>query len=89
MGKRIRLMLDEVLAERGMKRYELSKLADTHYNVIDKYYKNEIVRYDSDVLLRICLALNCEVGDIVKVVDVLDVIDISEPQKIVEIESNM
>ena len=72
MAKQVVLTLNEVLAARGMKRYELAKKTDTHYNVITKYYKNEIVRYDSDILLRICVALDCEVGDIVKVIDVIE-----------------
>ena len=69
MDKRVMLCLDKVLKERSITRYELSKRTNTKFQIIDKYYKNKVVRYDSDILLRICLALDCEVGDIVKICD--------------------
>ena len=68
MDKHIKLTLEELLSEKGITRYELAKRTDTHYSVIDKYYKNKVVRYDREILFRICVALDCEVGDIVKVV---------------------
>jgi len=89
MEKKIRIMLDEIMTAKNVTRYWLAKQTGTYYNIIDNYYKNKVVRYDSDLLFRMCLALNCEVGDIVKVVEVLDVIDIHEPEKIVEIKSQM
>ena len=67
MDKQVMLVLQEVLEARNMTRYELAKRADTSYQIIDKYYKDKLYRYDKDVLLRICLALDCEVGDIVKI----------------------
>jgi len=72
MQKRVAIVLREVLERQGITRYELAKRTETRYPIIDSYYKDKIVRYDSDVLLRICLALDCEVGDIVKVIEVLD-----------------
>ena len=60
----IRVCLEQVLAEKGMTRYELAKKAGITYPVIDKYYKNKVSRYDRTVLARICQVLDCEVGDI-------------------------
>ena len=64
------LILDEVMSAKNITRYKLAKLTDTHYSVIDKYYHNKITRYDKDILRRICIALDCEVGDIVKIKEV-------------------
>ena len=62
----IRICLQELLAERKVSRYELAKRTGIQYQIIDNYFKNKVKRYDSYVLERICIALDCEVGDIVK-----------------------
>ena len=67
MKRSIRLNLDSLLTNYGITRYELSKRTGIQYNIIDKYYKNKVVRYDSELLLRICDALDCEIGDLIKI----------------------
>ncbi len=62
----IRMTLDKALKERGMSRYRLSQLTGVQFQVIDKYYKNKIVRYDSYLLDKFCQALNCQIGDIIE-----------------------
>jgi putative transcriptional regulator len=66
--KRIVLNLEEELRARGITRYELAKRMGTHFQTIDNYYKNKVIRYDSDILLRICVALDCDIGDIIKII---------------------
>ena len=60
----VKLILDKYLEKRGMTRYVLSQKAGIRYAIVDNYYKNKVVRYDSDVLDRICRALDCEIADI-------------------------
>ena len=62
----VRLKLDICLQELGITRYELSKRTGTQYQIIDSYYKNKVVRYDSDLLNRICQALDCDISDIIE-----------------------
>ena len=62
----IRICLDKTLKRMNISRYELSKQTGIRYQIIDNYYKNKVVRYDSFVLDRICVALNCEVSDIIE-----------------------
>lgn len=67
MEGKIRIALDEMLEEMNLTRYALSKQTGIQYQTIDKYYKNKVYKYDSELLYKICSALNCEVGDIVKI----------------------
>ncbi len=67
--KEIRLTLDEILSKRGITRYELAKMTGIGYAVIHSYYKDRVKRYDKETLLKICLALDCEVGDILRIVE--------------------
>ena len=62
----IKLVLDKYLNKNNITRYELAKKCDIHYNVINKYYKNKVVRYDSYIIDKICTALNCEITDIIE-----------------------
>lgn len=64
----IRIALDEILQEKHMTRYHLSKLTSINYQTIDNYYKNRVDRYDSVLLLKMCRALNCEVGELVRII---------------------
>ena len=60
----IKLTLDRYLQAVGVTRYQLAKQTNINYQIIDNYYKNKVVRYDSDVLDRICKALQCKIEDI-------------------------
>lgn len=67
--KVIRLRLDELLEEAKINRSILSKEAGISYPVIDRYYKNAVKQYDSKIMLKICLALGCDIGDLLEIVD--------------------
>ncbi len=60
----VRLTLDTYLQAAGVTRYQLAKQTGINYQIIDNYYKNKVVRYDSDVLDRICKILHCNICDI-------------------------
>lgn len=64
----IRICLDKTLKNKNISRYELSKQTGIQYQIIDKYYKNRVIRYDSFVLDRICDAINCDITDIIEYV---------------------
>ncbi len=63
----IRLTIDKALSAAGITRYELAKRTGIQYQVIDKYYKNAVRRYDSYVIERICVALDCNISDIIEI----------------------
>lgn len=62
----IKITLEKALSQRQMSRYELAKRTGIQYHIIDKYYKNKVVRYDSFVLDKICFVLNCSIADIIE-----------------------
>ena len=64
----IRLTLKEVLEQRGITRYGLSQRTDIKYPIVDKYYKNKVIRYDSTLLLKMCVALDCGIEDLIEVI---------------------
>ncbi len=68
MNYDIKINLEKVLQEKGKSRYWLSKETGIHYKTIDSYYKNKIKRYEADSILKMCIALDCDAGDIIKVI---------------------
>lgn len=62
----VRLTIDKHLKKIGLTRYELSKRTGIIYHTIDSYYKNQVVRYDSYILNKICEALDCDISDIIE-----------------------
>lgn len=62
----IRLTLDKYLDSHGITRYEVSKRTGIRFQIIDKYYKNLVVRYDSYILEKICDALDCGITDLIE-----------------------
>lgn len=64
----IRICLDKTLKKYNVSRYELAKRTGIQYQIIDNYYKNKVKRYDSFVLERICIAINCNINEIIEFV---------------------
>lgn len=63
----IKIVLKDVLAEKGKTRYWLAKETGIHFKTVDSYYKNKIKRYEADSLLKMCIALDCQIADIIKI----------------------
>ena len=64
----VKLTIDKMLEKRGITRYELAKRTEIKFQTIDRYYKNRVIRYDSYILDRICMVLECNVSDILEYV---------------------
>ena len=56
----------KLLIDKGMKKGELQKRAQISASSIAKLGKNENV--NTDILIKICTALNCELNDIMELV---------------------
>ncbi len=62
---KVTVRLKELIEERGITRYRLAKLADTRFEVVEKWCSGTIERVDTDVLARFCYILDCEIEDII------------------------
>ena len=64
----IKIKLDELLEEKAMSKRRLCRMAEMNWVQVDGYSKDKITRLDTDVLARICTALECEIGDLLEFV---------------------
>lgn len=63
---KIDLCLKEIMDKNNITRYTLSVKCDTRFEVINKWYNNNVEKMDLDILARICYVLNCSPSDILK-----------------------
>lgn len=62
----ISIHLKDLIEEKGITRYRLAKLADTRFEVVEKWCSGTIERIDCDVLARFCYILDCSITDIIE-----------------------
>ena len=58
--------LSECLNDRNITRNKLRTLTGLKYEVIDRYYKNNIERVDLDFLAKVCYVLDCDISDLLE-----------------------
>lgn len=63
---KIIIKLRQVMDEKGITRYQLSKLTNTRFEVVNKWYNGSVERIDTDILARFCFTLDCDVNSIIE-----------------------
>lgn len=63
---RINLKLKECMEAKGITRNALARQINTRFEVIDRWYKNNVEVIDLDILARICFVFSCSVSDILE-----------------------
>lgn len=67
VSNKIKFLIDDVLSEKSLSKNWLEDNAKLQRSQLNSYANNKVKRIDLDVLARICIALNVEVGDIMKI----------------------
>ena len=67
VSNEIKFLIDDVLSEKNLSKNWLEENAKLQRSQLNSYANNKVKRIDLDVLARICVALNVEVGGIMKI----------------------
>ena len=62
---KMHINLKNIMEEKGVTRNHLASVSGTRFEVINKWYNNEVERMDLDILARICYVLDCKPEDII------------------------
>ena len=62
----INLKLKALMNEKNITRNHLARSIHARFEVIDKWYANDLQKIDADILARICFVLKCQVSDIIE-----------------------
>ena len=65
---KINIKLEELIKQSGISKNKLCHLAEMERTQLNNYCKNKITRLDTDVLARLCAALNCKIEDLLEFV---------------------
>jgi len=63
---KIHIKLNEMLQKTGLSKNKLSHRAEMERTQINHFCNNTITRLDTDVLARLCHALNCSISDLLE-----------------------
>ena len=63
---KINLKLKEIMDSRNINRNYLARAVNSRFEVINKWYENNVEKIDADVLARICYVLKCQISDIIE-----------------------
>ena len=62
----VRIKLDELIEKREISKNKLCHMAEMERTQLNNFCKNKITRLDTDVLARLCCALECKIEDILE-----------------------
>ena len=63
---KVHIRLRELLEQRKMNRNALARAANTRFEVVDKWFRDDVEKIDADVLARFCFVLGCRVEDLLE-----------------------
>ena len=66
---KIQLRLKEIMEKKKITRNYLARATNTRFEVINKWYNNEVEKMDLDILARICYVLDCKPSSLIKYED--------------------
>jgi putative transcriptional regulator len=62
----ISIHLKEIMDSKNITRNCLARISNTRFEVINKWYNNDVEKMDLDILARICYVLECSPADIIR-----------------------
>ena len=62
----IEIHMKELLEKKGMSKNKLCQRAEIQRSQLNGYMNNTITRLDTDVLVRICYALDCTISELIE-----------------------
>ena len=62
---KIQIRLKDIMDKKKITRNHLAKSLNTRFEVINKWYNNDVEKMDLDILARLCFVLDCSPADII------------------------
>lgn len=67
--KYLHMRLPELLEEKGISRTRLCRDLDLQRTNLNRYYKDNFQRLDSNLIVRLCEYLDCDIADLFELKD--------------------
>ena len=63
---KINCYLKKVMEDKHISTYKLAYISNIKYGIIKKYRDNDILRYDANILAKLCFCLDCDLSSLLK-----------------------
>ena len=68
--KRIHMRIEELLGARGISKNQICKDLDIPRGNFNRYCRDEFQRIDANLVVKLCGYLNCEIQELLEIVEV-------------------
>ena len=68
--KRIHMRIEELLGERGISKNQICKDLELPRGNFNRYCRDEFQRIDANLIVKLCGYLNCEIHELLVIVDI-------------------
>ncbi len=66
----VKIKLDDIMKEKKITTYELSKNANIRFQTVSKLREaDEVTRINLDVIAKLCYVLDCEISDLLEYIE--------------------
>lgn len=65
----LHIRINELLEERGISKNKICKELDIPRANFNRYCRDEFQRIDANLIIKLCLYLECEISDLLVIVD--------------------
>lgn len=62
----VKLNIGKLMQTKDISVSKMVKLTGLHHKVVLRYYNNEVERYDTEVLAKLCYVLECKIEEIME-----------------------
>lgn len=61
----IKVNIKRIMKEKGITRQQLAKRTGLTNRTINRYYNDQILKFDRDVLAKLCYILDCSIDELI------------------------
>lgn len=61
----IKVNVKRIMKEKGITRAELARKAGLSSRTVNRYYNDEVLKFDRDVLAKLCYILDCSIDELI------------------------
>ena len=88
MGKRVHIRIPELLKEKGVSKTQLCKDLNLQHGNLNKYCRDEFLRIDAALIVKLCDRFECNISDLLEIVDVPESSEETKPNYFTPIRRN-
>lgn len=61
----VKCNVSDLMKKRNISKSQIIKKTGLHHQIVDRYLNDDIIRFDKEVIAKLCYVLNCDINDII------------------------